>query len=85
VHPKGASPPLCTVPLTHRLLALSAPLTRTENMYATTGVFSAAFIDSIPGQHRFYELHDLGTGPLHGASVPSSGSTKEVEEWLEQA
>jgi hypothetical protein len=54
-------------------------------MYATTGVFSAAFIDSIPGQHRFYELHDLGTGPLHGASVPSSGSTKEVEEWLEQA
>jgi hypothetical protein len=49
-----------------------------------TSLFSAAAVDGIPGQPRFYEVHDLGTGPLHGTKVPDKDTTKEVGKWLGQ-
>ena len=51
----------------------------TEGLHNKTGVFSIATIDTILPQPRFYELYDIGTGPLYGNSVQSAGTTAVIE------
>ena len=36
-------------------------------------------IDSMLPQPRFYDLYDVGTGPLYGNAVPGSGTTSVIE------
>ena len=51
----------------------------TEGLHNKTGVSSVVTIDTILPQPRFYELYDVGTGPLYGNSVQSTGTTAVIE------
>ena len=50
-----------------------------EGLHSKTGVSSVVTIDSMLPQPRFYDLYDVGTGPLYGNAVPGSGTTSVIE------
>ena len=50
-----------------------------EGLQSKTGVSSVVTIDSILPQPRFHQSYDIGTGPLYGNSVQSSGTLAAIE------
>ena len=46
----------------------------TEKLQKRTGVTSEDSIDLVAPQARFYELHDIGTGPLSGGVLLGDGA-----------
>ena len=65
------------------MFPVSCLVRETERLQSKTGVSSIVSIESILPQPRFYELYDIGTGPLYGDSIVSNDTAGIEATWSE--